>query len=297
MMNVIFSCLTIAIAAYCAWRFFLGKDKGKSKEKSFDFGDLSFCNGDKCSPNNECTKYEKMFCRDVMRDLFPRYGFIGQHYVVCASKIYKPDFALITHDNRKIAIELDDYESHSKNSYRNFNEQLSRQNEFILAGWQVLRFSNNQARYFAEDCIDQIKKLVKGDLSQTKVPLRAFRDIFVPEENDYKNKEYMSSELKPLGGLWSDKRRRWYFPAEKISAEIERILREKHPEWKINGLWFPCIYPDCAGIANVKNGQYGEYCCCRDNPAHKFDFKRTPTYEYCYLPTDGKTKPKLEPLP
>lgn len=243
------------------------------------FGDsLSYCDCKQCSKNDKCTDFERMFCCNVMGKLFPHGGFTAQYPVCFPSGIRKADFAFVIsddHKDKKIAIELDDYESHSKNSHDDLGEQLSRQNEFILNGWQVLRFSNRQAHNAAEDCIAQIKELVgERNLSATKIPFRVLNDF-----NEISIDDDIFKELRVLiSGL------RCYESESEKSKSVRYFLANLQTErslakWKITP-WLACPYKDengkkCRGVAHTKiylKTKYEEKDIVK-NLANKFSIK------------------------
>ena len=74
------------------------------------------------------------------------------------------DFAIITPQS-KIAIELDDIGTHGEGriTQDKFSDHMYRQNEILLAGWQLLRFTNQQFHLESQECMDQIKRAIEGD--------------------------------------------------------------------------------------------------------------------------------------
>lgn len=122
----------------------------------------------------------------------------------------------MTVDGRKVAIELDGYGAHvGKLTREKFDRQLKRQNELILNGWQLLRFSFNQCVQGQTYCIETIKALL-GDVDTPKTrPLSAvFCDVFYPNAEGRKARNL----LKEAGAIFSTRRKRWYFPACKEPA-------------------------------------------------------------------------------
>jgi len=74
------------------------------------------------------------------------------------------DFAIIT-PSLRIAIEIDGYSYHAEGaiSKKVFNDGLKRQNELVLQGWVVIRFSFDQIRQEPEKCKDQLRRAIVTD--------------------------------------------------------------------------------------------------------------------------------------
>ena len=74
------------------------------------------------------------------------------------------DFALISAVSR-IAIEIDGYAYHAEGAIprQKFDDQLDRQNELILGGWQLVRFSFDQIRRDPAKCQDILRRLIVSD--------------------------------------------------------------------------------------------------------------------------------------
>jgi superfamily II DNA or RNA helicase len=74
------------------------------------------------------------------------------------------DFAIISPTTR-IAIEIDGYKYHAEGavSRQSFDDGLDRQNELILQGWVVIRFSFDQIRGTPEKCKDQLRRAIITD--------------------------------------------------------------------------------------------------------------------------------------
>jgi superfamily II DNA or RNA helicase len=74
------------------------------------------------------------------------------------------DFAIVT-ERSHIAIEIDGYAYHAEGaiSRHKFDDHLDRQNELILQGWAVLRFSFDQTQRETERCRDQLRRLLVDD--------------------------------------------------------------------------------------------------------------------------------------
>lgn len=61
----------------------------------------------------------------------------------------------------RLVIEIDGYTTHARNiSQGDFEDHLERQNELILAGWMILRFSARQVENNAEGCQRQVQQAI-----------------------------------------------------------------------------------------------------------------------------------------
>lgn len=74
------------------------------------------------------------------------------------------DFAIIGASTR-LAIEIDGYKYHAEGAIdrASFDDQLDRQNELILQGWKVLRFSFDQIQSAPQLCQDQLRRMLISD--------------------------------------------------------------------------------------------------------------------------------------
>ena len=90
------------------------------------------------------------------------------------------DFAITTEQSR-IAIELDGYTYHAEGaiSRASFDDQLSRQNELVLDGWRVIRYSWDQVNARPANCRDQLRRAIISD-AELHPALR--RDSISPHE-------------------------------------------------------------------------------------------------------------------
>lgn len=77
--------------------------------------------------------------------------WFSNHPVRCGSNNYFLDVAI---PSRNIAIEVDGFEFHS--SRQSFEDDRARQNDLVLAGWTVLRFTWRQLWEDADRCAQQI---------------------------------------------------------------------------------------------------------------------------------------------
>ena len=106
------------------------------------------------------------------------------------------DFAIISQNNR-IAVEIDGYNFHAEGviSRSSFDDQLRRQNEIIISGWKIIRFSFDQIKNEPEKCIDQLRRIVISDselhpnfsdiLSPTKLQIEALDAIAKSREKGF----------------------------------------------------------------------------------------------------------------
>ena len=125
------------------------------------------CDGLLCNPKNPCSDPERWFCRDVISKVVPPGHFYGQFWIELPSRPRRIDFAIETPNGKRIAVELDGYNAHVGNLERgDFDDQLSRQNELICAGWTVLRFSFDQLRKEAELCRKTLHSVMTYDGDQ-----------------------------------------------------------------------------------------------------------------------------------
>jgi superfamily II DNA or RNA helicase len=88
-----------------------------------------------------------------------------QHPVTdAAGRSRRIDFAIITPHTR-LAIELDGYAYHAEGAITrdSFSDQLARQNELIIDGWRVLRFSWDQLVRDPDTCRDMLRRALISD--------------------------------------------------------------------------------------------------------------------------------------
>lgn len=249
--------LIIAVVACMSLLLFLRNKKEDERpltKKSIEekYG-LLHCDGRSCSLNDECSVPERLFCRDVLKRALPSVKLSAQYVVCLPSGNRKIDFAFMTSDHRKIAIELDGYTHHVKGLTREkFDLQLKRQNELILDGWQVLRFSFDQLTKGAPYCVDCIIKLLGASDPAQAYPFKAiFKDIFYP----YEEGQPAINLLQVSGALYSPRRKRWYFPT---NFEPKELLPS---HWNLTQ-WTDCTA--CGGRSIGKIGKYGSFWKCDD---------------------------------
>lgn len=247
----------LVLIAFFLFRKKKSERKRKLPELSFEerYGKLT-CAGLDCSANDNCSEAERLFCRNVLSKAMPDCDISAQHIVCLPSGVRKVDFAFMTMDGQKVAIELDGYDAHvSKLSREKFDRQLNRQNELVLSGWQLLRFSFDQCVRGQAYCIDTVKALFGGtggaDEPQTRPLPAVFRDVFYP----YVEGQKARNLLKEAGAIFSERRERWYFPEGLEPA----VPLPEH--WEITS-WAVC--PECGGKGYERHGIYGQYWSCKD---------------------------------
>jgi superfamily II DNA or RNA helicase len=90
---------------------------------------------------------------------------LPQHEVIdTEGRRRRLDFAIVTPITR-LAIELDGYRYHAEGviSREHFDDQLARQNELVIEGWRVLRFSWDQVTRDPEKCRDALRRALVSD--------------------------------------------------------------------------------------------------------------------------------------
>jgi superfamily II DNA or RNA helicase len=141
--------------------FYKLKFQGGIKLNFKDFLDLNQC---------RMNEIEKDFVELVF---FPYAGENGLDYLKVQTpfedsllKKRKLDFTIET-NNYKYVIEIDGYTYHAEGAQRvspdYFDDLLVKQNDLILNGWKLLRFSYNQVRTDSIICIDTLRRAFKSD--------------------------------------------------------------------------------------------------------------------------------------
>ncbi len=115
-----------------------------------------------------CSEPEKVLLQQV---ILPTLSIKAEEYIHpqypfedSEGKRRRIDFAIITKQS-KLAIELDGYTYHAEGQVTEakFSDDLTRQNELILAGWKVIRFSWRQVNNDTERCRDILRRSAVGD--------------------------------------------------------------------------------------------------------------------------------------
>src|SRR5690606_307717 len=61
----------------------------------------------------------------------------------------------------QLIIEIDGFTTHARNiSYQEFDDHLARQNDLVLSGWVLLRFSANQVEHHPKLCSSMITQAI-----------------------------------------------------------------------------------------------------------------------------------------
>ena len=115
---------------------------------------------------------------DVLRPVVGKHHFCGQYEMRLSAEKYRIDFAVNTTDGRRIALELDGFRTHVQEmDPEQFGRQLRRQNELVLAGWQVLRFSFRQLTQEAEACRQMVRRALTSNRPPVFTPQPPFRSL------------------------------------------------------------------------------------------------------------------------
>jgi len=115
------------------------------------------------SYRNKLGKYELLFLDQVWGPAF-QYNCDGLHaeypFLDYKGGHRFADFVNIKNDMR-LVVEIDDLQSHAKNiTQGDFGDHLSRQNDLVLSGWLILRFSALQVAKYQQQCISQLKQAI-----------------------------------------------------------------------------------------------------------------------------------------
>lgn len=128
---------------------------------------------------------EKQFLEDIY---YPYAGLNGLKYLDvqtpiedCENRKRKLDFTIKT-NRYKYVIEIDGYTYHAEGALRvtpeYFDDLIVKQNDLILNGWILIRFSYNQIRNNPSFCIDTLRRAFKGDPQMN--PYFLNKDSFSP---------------------------------------------------------------------------------------------------------------------
>ncbi|MEH7885094.1 DNA-binding response regulator [Bacillus sp. JJ1609] len=105
---------------------------------------------------------ERMFLRQVWWPLFYHFRYLHPEYEVNDFKDGKRylDFAYIRPAIR-ICLEIDGYGPHLKNISRwQFSDSLERQNQLVIDGWTVIRFSYDQVKDQPRRCQQIVQQVI-----------------------------------------------------------------------------------------------------------------------------------------
>lgn len=90
-------------------------------------------------------------------------GIIGhvmpQHQVLCGTRAYRIDYVLV--GRYRIAVELDGYAYHG--ALDAFTADRLRQNDLVIAGYSILRFTHDAIHHDAPRCMAQLQALMRRD--------------------------------------------------------------------------------------------------------------------------------------
>lgn len=215
------------------------------------------CDGMRCTPYARCSPAERLFCRDVLQPVVGKHFFSAQYSTRLPSGNCRIDFVVGLEDGRRLAIELDDFQSHVGSSDpAKFSRELRRQNELLLMGWQVLRFSFRQLTGETEWCQNILRTAIAGrsSLSPLSGPLPRAEVSSVSDTNAAKRCGLQFSERSVL------------FPGSKGCWYINN-LNEVPPsipeDWQMK-VWAECLTPGCTGHLESRqrraDGCYFWYC-------------------------------------
>ncbi|MHB1641337.1 MAG: DUF559 domain-containing protein [Acidithiobacillus sp.] len=105
----------------------------------------------KVKPDNR-SPHAEQFGR-LLRKKWPEIE--AKHSPIHGRKI-RIDYALVA---ERVAIEIDGYRPHGL-SKKGFASDRQRQNLLVIAGWQVLRYTIRDIRLRAQECIEEIERLL-----------------------------------------------------------------------------------------------------------------------------------------
>ncbi|RDI40925.1 DNA-binding response regulator [Falsibacillus pallidus] len=118
---------------------------------------------------------EKVFLKQVWWPLFYQLKYLHPEYEIEDYKDGKRylDFAYIR-PSMRICFEIDGYGPHLKNISRwQFSDNLERQNQLVIDGWAVIRFSFDQVKEKPRRCQQVVQQLIGrwlgDDLDQTSL--------------------------------------------------------------------------------------------------------------------------------
>ena len=210
------------------------------------------CDGTRCTPYIRCSPVERLFCRDVLTKAVEGNFFSGQYTLPLPSGNCRLDFAVGTKDGRRLAIEFDGFHAHARELDPDaFNRQLRRQNELILAGWQVLRFSYYQLIQETEWCRQVLQAALAPAKKSVAVPLCG--PLARAEVHGCADTE----AAKRCGLVFSDLRQCWYV------NNLNEVAPSTPEDWRMN-VWAACPNSGCAGRLEVRqrrdDKRYFWYC-------------------------------------
>lgn len=230
----------------------VGSAKPRNNDEESLYNDDAFmgephCNGLKCNPEVKCNNGERLFCRDVIQKWNADAGkaWSGQYWVRLPTKWRRVDFAVKTKAGKALAIEFDGYGYHANLDREKFQDQLARQNDLLMNGWGVLRFSYFDMKERADECINAISRAVNSQHSMCTATLKLplfFADVKNP--------------LDPNSGFartLPSKRNTRYIPVADVSTPLPFSECQ---------YWAPCPISGCPGrIWRDDSGRYHNWTC------------------------------------
>lgn len=190
-----------------------------SFEEQWNTGPL-LCDGTICNSKNPCSPPERWLCRDVVSKAIPAGYFTGQFWLSLQSGSRRVDFAIETPEGKRIVVELDGYATHVETLERDdFDDQLLRQNELVYAGWTVVRFSFDQLRKDASQCVQILRDIATNERSSFNRSPVLFGPCLVPGCGG-RAKRLKSKENK---FFWKCPKCEKTFNNEKISPSVSPI--------------------------------------------------------------------------
>lgn len=215
------------------------------------------CDGLRCTPYARCSPAERLFCRDVLSRVAAGRFFSAQYAVRLPSGNCRIDFVMGLADGRRLAVELDDFQSHVADSDpARFGRELRRQNELLLAGWTVLRFSFRQLTGEAEWCRDVLRAVIAGVPCPPPLcgPLPRAEVGSVADTGAAKRSGLQFSERSVLA---PDSKGCWYI------NNLNEVETSVPDDWHMK-VWAGCLTPGCTGHLESRrrraDGCYFWYC-------------------------------------
>lgn len=215
------------------------------------------CDGLRCTPYARCSPAERLFCRDVLSGVVGEQFFSAQYAVRLPSGNYRIDFVVGLTDGRRLAVELDDFQSHVADSDpARFSRELRRQNELLLAGWTVLRFSFRQLIKETAWCREVLRTVMTGVTCPPPLcgPLPRAEVGSVADTDAAKRCGLQFSERSVLspGGKGC-----WYI------NNLNEVETSVPNDWAMK-VWADCLTPGCTGHLESRqrraDGCYFWYC-------------------------------------
>ncbi|MEG2140395.1 MAG: DUF559 domain-containing protein [Bilophila sp.] len=211
----------------------------------------------KCNPYEPCSVLEEYFCKNILKQSKAKECFQGQYWVQSERGTYRLDFGILPPDATPIAVEIDGYEPHAESITRkNFDRQLSRQNQLNLHGWKVLRFSVDQIREYPRKCIEEIDNALK-DVCTTGV--HKDKNTLPTEYIEFR---YVKKEFRPylekIGAKYSEFRNAWHLPFGSTPEELHALPAELQPI-----IWRACRYCEGEAVQRTRKDDGRKFWSCQ----------------------------------